>query len=178
MSLGLVGSAVAATADSGAADNAQHMQWVEKSSVVHILIFTDDGRPGQPPAVVPGSSPIRFGFEWGGESLEQLQTDILDNELHDITLSIDGGPAISVKSGYQAPFVAVPGSGPRWSWDHDHDGLGDGNGNSIGDWDGPVVFWRYAVSHMSIGTHTFDFAVTEDGWVTVIEDTITAEFIE
>ena len=106
---------VAGQYNEDAAANAQHMQWLEKSNVVHIIVFTDEGRPGQPPAIVHGSSPIHFGFEWGGASLEELQANILDSELHDITLSIDGGPAVSVKSGYQAPFVAVPGSGPRWS---------------------------------------------------------------
>jgi hypothetical protein len=173
----LLGGTVTATASSDASGNAQHIQWVDKSNVVHIFIFGDEGRPGEGTAVVKGNSPIRFGFEWSEASVALLQEAILDNPLHDIEMSIDGGAFVSVKSGYQSPFVAVPGSGPRWSWDHDGDGLGDGNGNGIGDWDSPVLFWRHVVPEMPYGLHTFDFRITEDGGANyLLSDTITAEF--
>jgi len=168
----LIGGAAAAVASSEASENAHHMQWVTRSDVVHVFVFGDEGRPDQPPAIVSGGSPLRFGFEWG-DSLEALQSYIDDPD-HDILMSVDGGPWESVKSGYQSPFVPTPGEGPRWSWDHDGDGLGDGNGNGIGDWDFPVLFWRFAVNHLEKGTHTIDFGITFDGGATFDIDTITA----
>ena len=172
----LLGTSVAAVAGSDASGNAHHMMWVERSDVVHTFVFQDDGRPGQDPAVVHGRSPVRFGFEFGGDSLEYLSETIVDNPLHDIQMSVDGGPWASVKSGYQEPFVATPGEGPRWSWDHDGDGLGDGNGNGIGDWDGPILFWRYGLKHLVKGTHTIEFRITDDGGSTFwVHDTITVD---
>ncbi len=78
--------------------------------------------------------------------------------------------------GYQDPFLAVPGVGPRWSWDHDGDGLGDRNGNGVGDFDGPILFWRWQVNHLAEGTHTFEFSYTLDGGTTVVfVDFVTVE---
>lgn len=169
----LIGGTAAAIADSDASENALHMQWADRSEVVHVFVFADEGRPGQPPALIPGKAPIRFGFEWSGNSVAELQ-DFVDDPGNDVLMSTDGGPWISIKSGYQTPFVAVAGEGPRWSWDHDGDGLGDGNGNGIGDWDGPTLFWRYTVAHLDKGTHTFDLQVTQDGGTVTLEDRITA----
>ena len=98
-----------------------------------------------------------MGFELADATIEDLQANFLDNPAHDITLSIDGAPAFSVKSSYQSPFVAVSGSGPRWKWDHDGDGRGDRDGDGIGDWDGPVMFFRYQHPGLTAGTHTFTF---------------------
>lgn len=169
----MVASTMAAVAGSHASDNALMMKWEKRTDVVHILVFDDDGRPGQPVAKVPGKSPILFGFEFGGNSVEDLEAILATAEAY---LSIDGGPFESVKAGFQPPFVAVPGSGPRWSWDHDFDGLGDGNGNGIDDFDGPVFFWRYAIKHLSKGTHTFEFEFSFDGGTTFETDVITAKF--
>ncbi|MFX0064860.1 MAG: hypothetical protein ACFFC7_22015, partial [Candidatus Hermodarchaeota archaeon] len=153
--------------------NGQFLKFQEKSDVIHILVFDDDGRPGQPPAKVAVGQPALLGFEWTGSSLDQLQDAFIDNPLHDITLSVDGGPAFSVKDWYQDPFIAIPGVGPRWSWDHDNDGLGDGDSDGIGDWDGPILFFRYQSAGLTFGTHTFVFSITDDGGITWFSDTIT-----
>ena len=106
--------------------------------------------------------------------MEELQTFI--DGAHDIRLSVNGGPDYSVKSGYQIPFVAVPGAGPDWTWDHDGDGPGDGNGNGIGDWNGPVLFFRHQESGLSAGSYAFEFTVIyEDG--TSYFDTILVEVV-
>ncbi len=170
----LIGGSAVAIAGSNASENAHHMQWDSRSDVVHVLIYDDAGRPGQPPATIPGRSPLRLGFEWGLDPVDVLEAYV-GNPDHDIQLAIDGGSWFSAKSGYQPAFVAVPGEGPRWSWDHDGDGLGDGNGNGIGDWDFPVLFWRYTVSHLDKGLHTVDLRITDDGGATFwITETITA----
>lgn len=162
------------TADAGSDqnDNAVFIQWVERSDVIHIFAFEDEGRAGYGPAVVSGKSPVYFGFEWGNQSMEALQA-ILDDPGHDILVSIDGADDISLKHLYQAPFVAVPGEGPRWSWDHDHDGLGNNNGIAL-DWSGPAMFWRYTVKHLEKGTHTFLFTLVQPG-PDYLTDTITVE---
>ena len=103
---------------------------------------------------------VLFGFEWADDTVEALQA-LVDNPAHDITVSIDGGASFSVKGGYQDAFVAEAGTGPRWSWDHDGDGLEDGNGNGVGDWDGPILFFRYLYSGLSVGTHTFEFTIVD-----------------
>jgi len=143
--------------------NARFIDWPEKSNVIHIVTYGDEGRPGQPIAIVKEGQWVLFGFEWAGETVEELQASIIDNPNHDITLSIDGGPTFSVKTGYQDAFNAVPGSGQRWSWDHDGDGFGDGNGNGVGDWEGPFLFFRYQYSGLSVGMHTFEFNIIDPG---------------
>jgi len=168
----------ASLATSSAGLNAQFMNWVDQSSVIHIAVFDDEGRPDQDAAAVPGRSPVVFGFEWGGSdfSVQNLVDFYIDNPDHDLFVSIDGGTAFSVKDGYQEPFLAVPGTGPRWSWDHDGDGLGDGNGNGIDDFDFPVLFWRWQVKHLDKGTHTFAFTYTDDGGVNTFDlDFVTVE---
>src|SRR3972149_644148 len=140
-----------------AALNALFIRWVRLPHVVHIIVTQDDGRPNQPPARVGRGQPVLMGFEWAGETVEELQANIIANSGHDITVSVDGRDPFSVKRFYQDAFLAVPGQGPRWSWDHDGDGLGDGNGNGIPDWDGPILFFRFPYPGLGRGTHTFDF---------------------
>ena len=71
--------------------------------------------------------------------MEALQA-LVDNPAHDITVSIDGGASFSVKGGYQDAFVAEAGTG---------------------DWDGPILFFRYLYSGLSVGTHTFEFTIVD-----------------
>lgn len=160
-----------AEAESDQGVNAIFIQWAERSDVIHLFEFGDEGQDGHGPAVVPGGSPVYFGYEWGAESIEDFEA-ILAN--HDILVSIDGASDISLKHLYQTPFVAVPGEGPRWSWDHDHDGLGNNNGIAE-DWDGPVMFWRYGVKHLEKGTHTFLFTIDYTDATPNLTDLITVE---
>ncbi len=154
--------------------NAVFIHWQRLQPVIHIFAFSDQGRPGQPPAQVRAGRPLLFGFEWGDPegTVEDLQA-FIDNPKHDITVSVDGGPAFSVKPFYQDAFFAQPGSGPRWSWDHDADGLGDGDGDGIGDWYGPVVFFRFPYPGLRPGTHTFQFTVYDPEFTG--SETITVE---
>jgi len=149
--------------------NARFVDWPERTNVIHIIVLDDEGRPSQPAATAKEGQWVLFGFEWAGETVEALQNDIVDNPDHDITLAVDGGTSFSVKDGYQDPFEAEPGSGPRWAWDHDGDGLGDGNGNGVGDWDGPILFFRYQHTGLSVGTHTFEFEINGDFDVITVE---------
>jgi hypothetical protein len=149
--------------------NARFMKWQENSHVIHIFVWDDDGRFGIP-AMVDEGQPIIFGFEWGGESIEQLKADFIDSD-HDIMLSVDGGIPFSVKDWYQTPFYSGTELGPAWSWDHDGDGPGDGDGDGIGDWSGAVLFFRYQHPGLSTGTHEFVFST--DG----IVDPITVEVL-
>ena len=151
--------------------NARFVHWQKMPHVVHIYVFSDDGRPGQPSAQVSKGQPVIFGFEYGGESVEELYEDIIDNEEYVITLAVDGGDPFSVKDGFQEPFIASTRGGPHWSWDHDGDGPGDKDEDGIGDWDGPIVFFRYMVQGLEPGVHTFTFTVT--GPFPSISDTIT-----
>ncbi|MFX0064861.1 MAG: hypothetical protein ACFFC7_22020, partial [Candidatus Hermodarchaeota archaeon] len=153
--------------------NVQFIKWQEEPHIIHILVFDDDGRPGQPAALVDVGQDVLLGFEFSGSSLEELQDAFIDNPLHDITLSVDGGPAFSVKDWYQDPFIAIPGAGPPWLWDHDNDGLGDGDSDGIDDWDGPTLFFRYRSAGLTAGTHTFVFSITDDGGGSWFSDTIT-----
>jgi hypothetical protein len=153
--------------------NARFVKWQAVDHVVHIFVFDEAGCPGQPPAVIGQQQPILFGFEYGGESVAQLQADLIDNPDHDLTLSIDGGDPFSVKGWYQSPFVAETQSGPAWSWDHDGDGPGDGDEDGIGDWSGPVLFFRYQSPGLGKGMHTFQFCVHFDDGNGDICETIT-----
>jgi hypothetical protein len=162
----------AAVAGSDNSANAVFIEWVERSDVIHIFGFDDEGRAGHGPALVSGMSPVYFGYEWVDPTVEALQA-ILDNPDHDIRVSIDGGVEMSLKHLYQTPFVAVPGEGPEWSWDHAGDGLGNNNGIA-NDWSGPVMFWRYSVKHLDKGTHTFVFKLVYPG-PDYDTDTITVE---
>ena len=156
--------------------NARFTHFQEQPQVIHLFVFNDDGRPGQPPAVVQSGQPVLFGFEWDEPSLAELQANYLDNPNHDILLSVDGSPSVSVKSLYQTPFIAIATVGPAWSWDHDGDGPGDGDGDGIADWDGPVMFFRYQHLALDPGTHAFDFNITNDGGATYdFSDTITVQ---
>jgi hypothetical protein len=159
--------------------NAQFMHWQEVSRVIHIFVFADDGRPGQPPALVGAGQPMVFGFEWGCEpsqSVDELQAWIDDSDTQ-LSVSVDGGPAIDVKGYYQPAFWSVAETGPAWTWDHDGDGAGDGDGDGIGDWcdgaGGSVVFFRYPHPGVGEGTHTFFFTGTVPD--APLEDTITVE---
>lgn len=154
------------------AHNAQFTHFQEEQDVIHILVFSDDGRPGQPPAVVQAGEPILMGFEWSGDSIQQLEDVFLDNPTHDITVSVDGGPPVSLKHLYQTPFNAATRSGPAFTWDHDGDGPGDGDGDGIDDWSGPVMFFRYEHPGFTAGTHTFEF-VTTSATGTVVTELIT-----
>jgi len=153
-------TASAAPAVGAASLNARFVDWPAKSNVIHIMTFGDEGRPSQPVAIVKEGQWVLFGFEWAEETVEATQ-EFVDKPEHDITLSVDGGVPFSVKDAYQRAFEAEPRSGPRWSWDHDGDGLGDGNGNGVGDWDGPILFFRYQYSGLSVGRHTFEFTVID-----------------
>jgi hypothetical protein len=142
--------------------NAKMMHWQEEAAVIHIMIFNDAGRNGVP-AIIEAGKPVLFGFEWGGITWtpESLREYYIDNPDTDITVSVDGGTAVSVKGYYQAPFISATKSGPAWSWDHDGDGPGDGDGDGWGDWNVPVLFFRYPHPGLASGLHTFHFKVTE-----------------
>lgn len=148
--------------------NARFTHWQENSHVIHIFIFTDAGRPSQPAAQVSVGQPVLFGFEWSGTggTVAALQASIIDNALHDILLSVDGASLFSVKTSYQNAFSAATESGPAWTWDHDGDGAGDGDNDGLGDWSGPILFFRYQSAGLTAGTHTFLFCVTVDGGAT------------
>ncbi len=154
--------------------NARFIHWQEQEQVIHIQVFNDHGRSGQPPAIVSVGQPILFGFEWVEDTTDLLRINYIDNPGHDITLSIDGGTPFSVKSGYQTPFIAATRSGPPWTWDHDADGPGDGDGDGIGDWSGPTLFFRYLNPGLTAGEHTFVFEFTFPDQPTVT-DTITVD---
>jgi hypothetical protein len=154
--------------------NVKATKFQELTNVIHILVTNDDGRLGQP-AIVKKGRPVLFLFEWGadpGETVADLQAFYIDGEEHNLTLSIDGQPAFSVKEYYQDAFFAETGSGPFWKWDHDGDGPGDGDGDGTGDWNGPVIFFRYEVKRLSKGDHTFTFSYTEDSGATWSTDEI------
>ncbi|MFX0097802.1 MAG: hypothetical protein ACFE7E_08600 [Candidatus Hodarchaeota archaeon] len=154
--------------------NKWFIEWQERENVIHILVFDDAGRPGQPPAEVAVDQPIIFGFEWADGSVEDLQASVDDPD-HLFELSVDGGAFVSVKGGYQDAFTAATGSGPRWSWDHDGDGPGDGDGDGIGDWNGPVLFWRYYWPGLPAGIHTFEFGFSYDGGIDWFYELITVQ---
>jgi len=122
--------------------------------------------------MVDAGQPVLFGFEWGCyETVEQCQRDV---DATTITVSVDGGVPMDVSDLQQPAFYAATQSGAAWSWDHDGDGPGDGDGDSIGDWNGPVSFFRYQHPGMASGTHTFYFFNTNpDG--TTGDDTITVK---
>ena len=151
--------------------NAQFISWQEKQNIIHIMVFSDHGRAGGGPAVVEAGQPLIFGFEWGVDTLENLQAYFIDGTDHDIMLSVNGGPDFSVRGWYQAPFDSTI-SKPAWSWDHDGDGLGDGDGDGIGDWAGNILFFRYFSPGLASGTHEFTFTVYDFGAPTIV-DTIT-----
>jgi hypothetical protein len=177
LTLALTTATVSAAPVAGPAGlNARFIDWPEKSNVIHIFGYADNGRPSQPVAIVKEGQWVLFGFEWTEETVEATQ-EFVDKPEHDITLSVDGGDPFSVKDGYQGAFEAVPHSGPSWSWDHDGDGLGDGNGNGVGDWDGPILFFRYQYSGLSVGTHTFEFTIIdpEYGFSNIITVEVVAE---
>ena len=157
--------------------NAQFLHWQEVSRIIHILVFSDDGRPGQPPACVGAGQPLVFGFEWGGPewgNAAALQA-WMDDPLSTMTVSVDGGPAIDIKGYYQPAFWSTTEMGPAWTWDHDGDGPGDGDGDGIGDWDGAVVFFRYPHPGVGHGIHTFTFDYTTPTDLLSGSDTITVE---
>ncbi len=164
---------VQALPDNTTSLNARMMHWQEKAAVIHIFSWDDHGRLGSGPAVVNAGQPLLFGVEWGGGSiLEELQTQYNDPNIN-TTVSIDGGEPISLKQYYQAPFVSATQSGPAWSWDHDGDGPGDGDGDGIGDWNQPIMFFRYPYPGMTVGTHTFEFHATiADLWDTITVDVV------
>lgn len=172
--------AAAAPASSTSGMNAQFLQWQEKEHIIHIFVYDDAGRPGQPAAVVRQHPDILLGFEWEGAGLSDA---LYNNPDHDITLSIDGGAAFSVKDGYQEPFDVTIRSGPVWAWDHDGDGLGDRDGDGIDDWGsdetlgGEVMFFRYQVGGLSLGTHTLAFTMHHPGGSTE-SDLITVEVVK
>jgi len=147
--------------------NARFTHWQEVAAVIHIMVWPDAGRPGNPPAIVNAGEPLLFGFEWGSAiDVEHLQSYYIDNPNTNITVSVDGNTPFSVKGNYQAPFVAATQSGPAWSWDHDGDGPGDGDGDGVSDWSGAVLFFRYLHPGLAPGPHTFVFTVTEDPYST------------
>lgn len=154
--------------------NARFIDWPIKSNVIHIIGMSDEGRPSQPAAIVKEGQWVLFGVEWTNDTVESLQA-FIDKPEHDITLSIDGGIPFSVKEGYQRAFYAQTLSGPRWSWDHDGDGPGDGNGNGVGDWGGPILFFRYQYNGLSVGTHTFEFTIIDP--IEARVDLITVEVV-
>ena len=164
----------AALPDNPTSMNARMMHFQEKSAVIHILVFEDDGRLGNP-ALVGVGQPLLFGFEWGDGDIASLQA-ILDDPSTYFTVSVDGGSEVDIVGFYQPPFEAETQSGPAWTWDHDGDGPGDGDGDGVGDWSGPVVFFRYPHPGMGSGTHTFEFALK---WADlVLSDSILVAAVE
>jgi hypothetical protein len=153
--------------------NAQFIFWQERQNVIHIFVFNDDGRAGAGPATVDAGDPIILGYEVSDVSIEAIQ-DHLTGPDFDLTLSVDGGPEVSVRDLFQSPFDSST-SRPRWSWDHDGDGRGDGDGDSIGDWSGPVAFFRYWHPGFASGVHTFTFTTYDFGAPTV--DVITVNIV-
>lgn len=160
----------AQTTDAGEiALNERFIDWVDRDDTVHL--FADALVPGGDATdiFVPAGSTVVFGFEFSGPSVEDLE-DFLESGGADIDVSINSGPDQSANSGYQEPFTApAASSGPAWQWDHDGDGTGDGNGNGLGDWIGPILFFRYESMVLPEGTTTFEFDL---GGLT---DTITVE---
>ena len=152
--------------------NARFVKWDKHPHVIHIFVYWDEGRSGFEPAEVDVGQPVLFGFEWGMATLDELW-DYIENPDHLIEVRVDGGSWLDIKSGYQEPFIAATRSGPAWSWDHDGDGPGDRNGNGIGDWSGPVVFFRWQSAGLSAGDHTFDFRFSDDGGTDWFGETIT-----
>ncbi len=148
----------AALPDNPISLNARMMHWQENPAVIHIMVFQDDGRWGVP-AEVDAGQPLLFGFEWGadeGQTVEDLQA-ILDDPNTSFTVSVDGQAPIDIAGFYQPAFYTETQSGPAWTWDHDGDGPGDGDGDGIGDWNGPIVFFRYPHPGLDTGEHTFEF---------------------
>ncbi|GEM_PF-4047664 len=155
--------------------NAWFLQFQERDNIIHLFIYDDHGQQGQPPAVVSLGQPIIIGYEWEEDTVEDIVNNVFNNRAHNITLSVNGSATVSLKSEYQTPFVAVPGSGPNWSWDHDGDGLGDGDGDGIGDWDNAVSFFRYEVAGLNVGKHSLLVTLTHNGVITV--EPITVEVV-
>lgn len=155
--------------------NNSFIPWQERDDVVHIFEFDDVGTTGQPVAVVSRGRPFLVGFELSEATVAELQANYIDNPDHNIYWSLNGGPQIAVKDWYQPPFEAATGSGPAWSWDHDNDGSGDGDGDGIGDWNGPVMFFRIMHQGNSTpGTYTYTYSLTNDGGATFYAiDTVT-----
>ena len=164
----------AALPDNPKSMNARMMGFQEESAVIHLLVFHDDGREGNP-AYVDVGQPLLFGFEWGGADIASLQA-ILDDPGTYFTVSVDGGSEIDIVGFYQSPLEAETQSGPAWTWDHDGDGPGDGDGDGVGDWSGPIVFFRYPHPGLGSGTHTFDFALKWDTYE--LSDSILVEASE
>ncbi|MFW9870258.1 MAG: LamG-like jellyroll fold domain-containing protein [Candidatus Thorarchaeota archaeon] len=142
--------------------NNDMLRFERKDDVIHIFAFDDVGTEGQPPAVVRFGQPLIIGFEWTttpDASVKEFSDLIIGNPEHKICMTYDGSAAMSLKSWYQECFYAETFNGPRWMWDHDGDGPGDRDRDGIGDWLGPVIFFRYEVFKLPRGTHTFEFAV-------------------
>lgn len=142
------------------AANVAMIHYQERREIIHlwqhpelIVLGSYDGRHRQ----------LTFGFEWVGRDVAALQA-ALDDPDHDITVSFNGTPPVSVKNHYQPAFMAVPDVGPAWTWDHDNDGLDDGDGDGVGDFEGPHAFfrWRWDWPHWyrPMGDHVFEFCVT------------------
>ena len=155
--------------------NAQFMKWQEKENILHIFVHNDSGRSHVGPAYVDAGQSMIFGFEWGGNaSVEEAQAYV-DAPGHDLTVSISGDitvPEFSVKEYYQEAFYSETESGPAWSWDHDGDGPFDGDGDGFGDWNGPIVFFRYPHAGLPTGTYYFMFTLYDD-YTYIFTDTIT-----
>jgi len=149
--------------------NARFVNWPIVEKVIHVIGTLDNPSipfEGGKVAIVGRGSPILFGFEYA-DPMDVL-IEIKEDPHHHVRLRIDGAiVADNLESFLQDPFVAEPGVGPDWTWDHDGDGLGDGNGNGIGDWTGPVMFWRFEIKpKLDFGDHTWQLEVTTDDWTT------------
>ncbi|MFW9835028.1 MAG: LamG-like jellyroll fold domain-containing protein [Candidatus Thorarchaeota archaeon] len=157
--------------------NTQMLRFQQQDNVIHLFNFDDVGTEGQPPAIIRRNQPIVIGFEWiipGGTPAEvdQLRDEFIDNPNHKFWVTIDGSDSISIKSWYQEPFYTETRNGPRWKWDHDGDGPGDRDGDGIGDWIGPVLFFRYQPYRLAPGTHTLTFTCYV-GPGLILTDTVT-----
>ncbi|MHA2143289.1 MAG: LamG domain-containing protein [Candidatus Thorarchaeota archaeon] len=157
--------------------NSKMIKFQMLDNVVHLFGFEDVGRPGQPPVILRRNQPLIFGMEWispGGtpEDVDELRENIIGDPDHKFWMTVDGSDSISLKSWYQEPFYTETHMGPKWEWDHDSDGPGDRDGDGIGDWIGPVLFFRYESFNLEPGTHIFEF-VSYFGPGYSLTDTIT-----
>ena len=139
--------------------NSDFLRFQEYPNLIHLWSLDDDGRPGNFQAIIYADQAVTFGFEWFRESLTGLVAAVTNNPSHAITVSVDGGPDVSVKNYYQEAFSAAPGNGIPASWDHDGDGMGDPDGDGVDDWNGPTIFFRYQVAGLTVGPHTFKFSM-------------------
>ncbi len=147
--------------------DAQFVRWYYLDWVIHV---SGGAFEGAGTANVSAGHPILIGFEWAadpGQNVSDLDALYRGNPDHGIRAVLNGTPLQGDwKQYYQPAFFARTQCGPDWSWDHDGDGPGDGNGNGVGDFAGPVLFWRAPLGPLGSGTYVLSVEVTMDGGAT------------